>query len=305
MIELDHVSKRYRSLLRGRVVHALEDLTLTIPRGEVFGIAGPNGAGKSTLISLLMGFIAPSGGMVRVGGTAPRAYVEANGAAYLTELIAVPPRWRLEETLLRLAALEGVPGPRRRPRTAGVISLLGLGDHRAKQVRQLSKGTLQRLGIAQALLGERDLVILDEPTHGLDPLYTQRFREMLRELRRPDRVIIIASHNLDELERLTDRVAILNQGRLQRIVGAETRASDTGYAVYRLALAKPHAAMPAAFSDAEPVPGRPSEWRVRGDLGELNRQLARLLADGAAVTAFHPEESHLESEFRRAVGGET
>ncbi len=301
MIALSEVSKRYRALFTGRTVHALRDLTLQIERGEVFGIAGPNGAGKSTLISLLMGFLNPSSGTLSLGGVAPRAYVERHGAAYLTELVAIPPRWSVDAALRRYAALGGMPPHQARTRVEATIERLGLEEHRRKQVRQLSKGNLQRLGLAQALLGEHDLVVLDEPTHGLDPLWTQRFRDIVAELRRPERVVLIASHNLDELERLADRVAILHEGRLDRVVTSGGVARDAG--VYRLVLSVAHAGVPGLFPSAVPIDGRLHEWRVTGDLPTLNRGLAALIAAGGSLAAFHPEESRLESEFRQAVGG--
>ena len=299
MIELAGVSKTYRSFIRRRTVRALEDLTLSIPRGEVFGIAGPNGAGKSTLISLLVGFLHPTAGSVRVGGLAPRAWVERHGVSYLTELVALPPRWTVDQALARLATLAGLDAASRRPRIERAVELLGLEEHRAKQVRQLSKGNLQRLGIAQALLDESDLVILDEPTHGLDPVYTQRFRDIVADLRRPERTILIASHNLDELERLTDRVAILGRGRLQRIVGGAAEEPHEGTVTYRLVVAG-NPAMPDAFPGA-PVEGRRGEWRMEGELSRLNAAMAELIAAGTVVTAFYPEESRLEVEFRRAM----
>ena len=299
MIELSGVSKTYRSLVRQRTVRALDDLTLSIGRGEVVGIAGPNGAGKSTLISLLVGFLHPTAGSVRVGGLAPRAWVERHGVSYLTELVALPPRWTVDETLTRLATLSGLGGDGRRPRIERAVALLGLEEHRRKQVRQLSKGNLQRLGIAQALLDESDLVILDEPTHGLDPVYTQRFRDIVGELRRPDRTILIASHNLDELERLTDRVAILSGGRLQRIVGGAAEVAHGHPVAYRLVVAG-DPAIGEGFPGIR-VPGRPGEWRLEGELPALNAGLARLIESGTLVTAFYPEESRLEIEFRRAM----
>ncbi|HEX6644854.1 MAG TPA: ABC transporter ATP-binding protein [Gemmatimonadales bacterium] len=297
MIELAGVSKTYRSLVRRRTVHALEDLTLAIPAGEVFGIAGPNGAGKSTLISLLMGFLVPTRGTVRIGGEHPRGWVERHGASYLTELVALPPRWPLEQALARLGTLAGHDPAARRERIERAIDVLGLEEHRSKQVRQLSKGNLQRLGLAQALLDDSDLVILDEPTHGLDPVYTQRFRDIVRELRRPERTIVIASHNLDELERLTDRVAILSRGRLQRVVGG-TDGARAGSVAYRLTIA---GAGPIDTAYGSPVDGRPGEWRLVGEVGALNAELARLIATGVVVTAFYPEESRLELEFRQAM----
>jgi ABC-type multidrug transport system ATPase subunit len=299
VIELAGVSKTYRSLVRRRMVRALEDLTLSIPRGEVFGIAGPNGAGKSTLISLIVGFLHPTSGSVRVGGVAPRAWTERHGVSYLTELVALPPRWTVDQALVRLATLAGLGAAARQPRIERAVELLGLEEHRAKQVRQLSKGNLQRLGIAQALLDDSDLVILDEPTHGLDPVYTQRFRGIVGELRRPERTILIASHNLDELERLTDRVAILGGGRLQRIVGGAMEEAHAGSVTYRLVVSG-DPSMVEGFPGV-PVEGRRGEWRMEGDLTTLNAALTRLIIAGVTVTAFYPEESRLEMEFRRAM----
>lgn len=302
MIDCAGLTKVYRPLLGGRTVRALDDLTLTVQRGEVVGIAGPNGAGKSTLISLLLGFLDPTAGAVRLDGARPRAYVERRGVGYLTELVQLPGRWGVVGTLQRAATLGGMAGA---PRTAAVeraIERLGLEEHRTKQVRQLSKGNLQRLGLAIALLGDHELLVLDEPTHGLDPVWTQRFRDLVRESRRPDRAILIASHNLDELERLADRTLILSQGRLQRIVTAADARGAAG--TWRLALAAAHDGLAAAFPEAEPVAGRPLEWHVRGELAALNARLAALLAAGAPVVAFAPEESGLEREFRSAVRGD-
>jgi ABC-2 type transport system ATP-binding protein len=306
VIELQGLSKTYRSLLGTRVVPALDGLTLTLARGEVVGIAGPNGAGKTTLLSLLLGYLLPTRGTVLVEGIPPRDWIERHGAGYLAELIAVPGRWPLDAALRRYATLAGVRRDRVAERVEALLNGFGLADQRSKRVRELSKGNLQRLGLAQALAGESDFVILDEPTHGLDPLWTQRFRDVVRDLRRPSRLILIASHNLDELERLADRVLILHQGRLERVVAAGAGAAPAAgvEVAYRLALVAPHAALARLFPGAAAIEGRPAEWRVRGELATLNQGLAELLAAGAVVAGFAPEESRLESEFRAAVGGE-
>ncbi len=300
MIALEGIAKTYRPLFGGRSVHALRDLTLTVERGEVFGIAGPNGAGKSTLLSLLLGVLYPTAGTIRVGGHGPREYVERNGVGYLTELVAIPPRWTVDSALRRYAALAGVPAADRRARADALIESLGLGEHRRKQVRQLSKGNLQRLGLAQALLRDSELLVLDEPTHGLDPLWTSRFRDIVEAERRTDRVIVIASHNLDELERLADRVAILHQGRLERIVVAGGRTTDDA-GPYRVVVSS-GADVVSVFPAAEAVVGRPGEFRIMSGLVEVNRGIGRLIAAGTTVEAFYPERSRLESEFRNAVG---
>jgi ABC-type multidrug transport system ATPase subunit len=299
VIELQGLSKTYTSLLSRRRVQALADLTLSISRGEVFGIAGPNGAGKSTMLSILLGYLHPSSGSAAIDGQAPRRYIERQGVSYLTELVAIPPRWTTENALRRFAAMSDLPAATANDRVEQSITSLGLGEHRKKQVRQLSKGNLQRLGIAQALIAQSDLVIFDEPTHGLDPVWTQRFRDVVNDLRSPQRTIIIASHNLDELERLTDRVAILSQGRLQRIVapgGAHTGGE------YRLTLAHPSPRLLEVFPEAVPLDGRLNEWRVKGDVADLNRRLRLLLATDVIITAFYPAHSRLETEFHAAVG---
>jgi ABC-type multidrug transport system ATPase subunit len=280
-------------------VQALDDVSLTIERGEVVGIAGPNGAGKSTLLSLLLGYLKPSAGLATIDGTAPRAWVERHGIAYRPELLAIPGRWTVTSALRRYGTLDGLRTADARGRIGRVLEGLGLEEYRARQVRKLSKGNLQRLGLAQAMLAEREVMILDEPTHGLDPLWTQHFRDIVRDLRRPDRAIVIAAHNLDELERVADRVAILHRGRLQRVVEARDH-EESG--AWRLVIRAPHPAL-AAVVGAEPVPeARGVEFRITGDLATLNATLVRLIGEGVAVTAFYPEEGRLEAAFRRAVG---
>ncbi|HEU4586964.1 MAG TPA: ABC transporter ATP-binding protein [Gemmatimonadaceae bacterium] len=216
MIELHDVTKIYRSPL-GPHVRAVEGFSLTVGRGEVVGLAGPNGAGKSTLINILLGYLSPTAGTVTIGGIAPRDYIEANGVGDLSELVAIPPAWTVRSALVRYAVLAGLAEREIPPRVADVIVRLGLGEHERKKVRQLSKGTLQRLGLAQALLGDPDVLILDEPAHGLDPTWTLRFPDLVGELRRPVRAMLVVSHDLDELERTTDRVAIMHRGRLARL----------------------------------------------------------------------------------------
>ena len=203
MIAFDHVGKRYRSPF-GREVRALEDFSIELHAGEVFGVAGPNGAGKSTLISLLLGYLGPSEGTIRIAGLDPRRYVEAHGVSYLSELVNIPPGWRAEETLKRYALLAGVTADARDARVEAMIDWMGLGEHRAKRVKQLSKGTLQRLGLAQALLREERVIVLDEPTHGLDPVWTQRFRDVVTSLRRDDQGEKRASIRVRKCRRVRD-----------------------------------------------------------------------------------------------------
>ncbi len=301
MIVFDQVGKRYRSW-RGREVRALEDFSLEIATGEVFGLAGPNGAGKSTLISLLLGFLGPSTGSLQIHGLAPRRYVERHGVSYLSELVNIPSTWRVTSALRRYAILAGLPSHEIDPRVDSMLETLGLDEHKSKRVRQLSKGNLQRLGLAQALLGEERVIVLDEPTHGLDPVWTQRFRDVVDRLRRPDRVILIASHNLDELARLADRVAIIDGGRLQRVV--DVRANErtvTEGAPYRIVVTSGDTRVGDVFPGAREVTS--GEFEVRAlSLQDINAGLVRLMQSGALVRAVYPVHSPLEQQFREAVG---
>jgi ABC-2 type transport system ATP-binding protein len=300
VISLRGVSKSYRSPF-GRQVLAVDDVTLDVAPGEVVGIAGPNGAGKTTIIAMLLGFLRPTSGGITIGGLGPRQYVERNGIAYLPELMALMKTWRVDHALRRLATLSGVPAERVEPEVDRVIAMLEIGEHRTKRVKALSKGNFQRLGLAQALLRDFDVVVFDEPTHGLDPVWTQRFRAVVADLRKPDRAILIASHNLDELERVADRVAIIDRGRLQRIVTVRD-SSEAGERVYLVRVTGDPAAVLAAFPGAN---ANGSGEIVLPPLGvaALNAGLQAALAAGAQVTSLAPRESALEAEFHAAVAG--
>jgi ABC-2 type transport system ATP-binding protein len=300
VIEFRNVGKTYRSLL-GNSVKAVEEFSLQVAEGEILGIAGPNGAGKTTLIAMMLGYLRPTTGSVEINGLPARTYVERNGVGYLSELIAIPPKWRADTALVRYATLAGIPESLIPVHVDAVIEKLGLGEHRDKKVKALSKGNLQRVGLAQALLRDEQLLVLDEPTHGLDPVWTQRFRDIVEELRRPDRTILIASHNLDELQRLADRVAIIDHGRLQRVVSTSYDETQQTTTRFRLTLASGHERIRESFPHAEAAGKGEYDVTVRS-IQELNTALADLMSRGALVASVVPERSVLEQQFREAVG---
>lgn len=300
MIEFSSATKIYRSFL-GRPVTAVEDFSLQVAEGEVLGIAGPNGAGKSTLISLLLGYIRPTSGTVTIGGLSPRQYVERNGIGYLSELMTINPGWTAESALERFAVLAAVPSSEVSARVNAVIEQLGIGEHRTKKIKALSKGNLQRVGLAQSLLRDEQIMILDEPTHGLDPVWTQRFRDIVEGLRRPGRTVIIASHNLDELQRLADRVAIIDRGRLQRLVRTGYDQTTETAGTYRIGVAGGAERMQELVPRAIDVGGGEFELPV-STLPELNRILGSMIAADILVASVVPARSVLEQQFREAVG---
>ena len=304
MIALRGVTREYRSLF-GRTVRAVDDVSLEMSAGEVLGIAGPNGAGKTTLLAMLMGFLRPSAGTLQIDGQEPRQFVERHGVAYVPELMALPTYWTVESALRRLATLADLPANDIDGAVNRVVEALAIGEHRRKRLKSLSKGNFQRVGIAQALLrDDMRLVVFDEPTHGLDPVWTARFRALVAEMRRPDRVIVVASHNLDELERVCDRVAIVDRGKVQRVVAVGGAVGVGSAAVaYRIRAAVGADAVVAAFPGA--AVGNSGDVDISAvDLPTLNAGLAQAIAGGALISSVSPRESALETAFRSAVGGE-
>jgi ABC-2 type transport system ATP-binding protein len=307
MIEFSELTKEYGWLPRRRV-RALDGITLRVPPGAALGIVGPNGAGKSTLIRLLLGYLRPTTGTVQVAALPPRRFAERYGIAYVPERPTLPTRWTVRGALHACAALGAVEPWRER--VGAMMHDLGLEELAERRVGALSKGNLQRLTLAQALLGERRLLILDEPTDGVDPEWRIRVRELLERWRAadPERVLLFASHNLDEVERIADRVAVLAEGRLREVL--ELRTSTTALPPYRLVLDDGRDAVAALVAELFPgavALGRVDEeggeaWHVSApDLPDLNRRLAALLGRGATLRALVPEPPSLEQRFRRSL----
>lgn len=290
---------------------ALAGLSLEVPAGSALGVVGPNGAGKSTLIRLLLGYLRPTRGTVEIGGLPPRGYVERRGVGYVPERVLIPPRWTVFGALRYYAALGRVPDAEQRVTDA--LANLGLHEVAGRRIAALSKGNLQRVALAQALLGDRQLLVLDEPTDGLDPEWTARARELLFRWRRdrPGRVLVFASHNLDEVERVADSVAVLRDGRLREMLELRAPAAAAAHLAFRIELAGGDDAGAAArighcFPGAAPAdsaPGSPPAFRVIApDLPEMNRRLAALLATGVLISSVTPEHESLEERFRRSLG---
>jgi ABC-type multidrug transport system ATPase subunit len=217
MIDLSDVRKTYRSgwLRRSQPVHALDGVTLRVESGTALGVVGLNGAGKSTLLRVLLGYVRPTSGEALISNAAPRSYVERHGIAYVPERVTIPKGWTVRGALKAFAMLGDLEEDAWH-RVDGVIHRLGLDPIADRKVGELSKGNLQRVGVAQAIVGERKLMVLDEPTDGLDPVWIAELREILEEWITGDaeRVLVLASHNLPEVEKVTNRVVLLHNGKI-------------------------------------------------------------------------------------------
>jgi ABC-2 type transport system ATP-binding protein len=291
MIQLDSVGKRYGR--RGAGARALHDVTLHMPAGSVWGVVGPNGAGKSTLLSLVLGFIRPSTGSVLVGGVPPREFLRDHGAGYLPERFTLPREWKVGAALRMLARLErGTDADADR-----VSALFGLDPHADKRTSELSRGLLQRVGLAQALIAQRALVVLDEPTEGLDPIWRIRLRDIVAGLRAEGRTVIIASHDLGEVERVADRALLLEHGTVRGLL--DTRRSDGGTS-WTIRLAAPFDRIGDVFPGAEPRDDGSYGVTLSGAV-ELSERVGALITLGGVIAAVEPERQPLEDRVRAAL----
>jgi ABC-2 type transport system ATP-binding protein len=305
MIELTGITKEYGGLLarlRGERVRALDGVTLAVPAGASLGLVGPNGAGKSTLIRLLLGYLGPTAGGVTVGGLLPRDYAERHGIAFVPDRVALPPAWTVRGALQAFAALGEVDDVR--ARIDRVMRRLGLTELAGRRVAALSKGNLQRLALAQALLADRKVMVLDEGTDGLDPEWVARVREILAEWRRadPQRVLVFASHDLDEVERVAEQAVVLAEGRVREVI--DLRGGGGPLPAWRLEVEGKDAAgrVAAAFPGALPVPGEANAFRVEAaSPHELTRRLQGLIERGTVVRAVVPQAPTLRERYRRGV----
>ncbi|HOD94679.1 MAG TPA: ABC transporter ATP-binding protein [Candidatus Hydrogenedentes bacterium] len=218
VIRTTALNKIYEGAFRGQDVHALKDLDLDIRQGEIFGYLGPNGSGKTTTIKMLLGLLFPTSGKIEILGSESidSATVKRN-IGYLPEGAYYPDFLRGEEILAYYGKLYGLRGKELKKRVDETIELVGMQHARKRLLRGYSKGMRQRIGLAQALISDPKILILDEPTTGLDPIARKEIRDLLLQLREQGITLLISSHELLEVEMISDRVAILFEGVLQKI----------------------------------------------------------------------------------------
>jgi ABC-2 type transport system ATP-binding protein len=229
-IEILGLEKSYRvGFWRATVKMGLRPLTLAVEEGEVFGYLGPNGAGKTTTLKLLMGLVFPTGGSARILG------MELDDPRMRSQIGFLPEQPYFYDYLTALelldyyAQISGLMGRERRQRIEAVLARVGLAETGRLQLRKFSKGMLQRLGIAQAIVHDPKLVFLDEPMSGLDPLGRREVRDLIQSLKDEGKTVFFSTHILSDAEALCDRVAVLHRGELRGVgVVAELEAKHTG-----------------------------------------------------------------------------
>ncbi len=308
MIEVLHISKRY-----GRVT-AVDDVSFRVERGEILGFLGPNGAGKTTTMRILTGYMPPSEGRAVVAGfdVFDKPIEAKRRTGYLPETPPLYPEMTVREYLDFVARIKGVPPKERKSRVEATMVRTRVADMASRHCSKLSKGYRQRVGLAQALIHNPEVLILDEPTAGLDPKQIMETRELIRTLA-GDHTIILSTHILPEVAQTCQRVVIINKGRVvavdtpdnltARLKGAETMyvqvdalGADAGA---MLATIPGVTRVAGADGRTTQVPGALTAYEVESDRGmDVRRELARaIVTNGWGLLELRPMRMSLEEVF--------
>ncbi len=222
VIETRNLTKVYRDFWGRQKVRALKALDLEVRRGEIFGLLGPNGSGKTTTIKLLLGLLFPTSGRALVFDKDATDVGKNERIGYLPEESYLYKFLNADETLDFYARLFNIPAAERRERIDRLISDVKLQGARRRQLKEYSKGMTRRIGLAQALINDPELILLDEPTTGLDPIGTREMKDLILRLRDEGKTVLLCSHLLPDIQDVCDRIAILHQGELKELGRIDT-----------------------------------------------------------------------------------
>lgn len=305
-VSVDNLHKTYHSgRWKRQATHALRDVRLSLAPGRIFGLLGPNGAGKTTLVKILLGIVKASQGQAALFGTPVTEAAARRRVGYLPEKHTFPGLLTATQLLHLYGRLARVSTADRRARIPTLLERVGLGPHGHRKLRTFSKGMQQRMGLAQALLNHPDLLFLDEPTDGVDPVGRRDIRDVLLHLRDRGTTIFINSHLLSEVEKVCGEVAIMQEGTIvqQGSIAALTAVDHA----YRLTCTPLPDGLPEAASAAldpvdEPAPDGLAHWSVTADSrADLNTLLDTLRTHGVELEAIRPVRRSLEDYFIEVV----
>jgi ABC-2 type transport system ATP-binding protein len=309
-IDVQQVRKAYRDgWLNKRSFEALKGVDLTVRRGEVFGLLGPNGAGKTTLIKILLGIVRCSTGQASLLGAPAGSRAARQRIGYLPENLSFPAHHTATRALQLYGRLSGVSEAVIRRRSLELLELVGLSGRQHELVRKYSKGMRQRLGLAQALLHDPELLILDEPTDGLDPVGRSEIRRLITALRAEGKTVFLNSHILQEVELVCDRVAILAAGTL-RGVGTPRELTTQFHGVLssrvRMELAGETTAIESLRDghECELLPLPESKWQFSTTAetqGEIDQWIDRIRQKNISLLKLDRTRPSLEEVFLTAV----
>lgn len=295
-LEFEAVTKEYHSWPRKKSVRALQQFSLSVHRGEIFGFLGPNGAGKSTAIHLAMGFMRPTSGIGRMLGKSFGDALTRRRVGFLAENVALYHR-RAETAIRFYGGLNGLHGTALSRASHSALEAVDLQSESRRNLNQFSRGMVQRMGLAQALVNDPELLILDEPTSALDPAARVAVRELLLRYRSQGKTIFLSSHLLSEVELVCDRVAILSRGRVVRTGTLSSMLETTG----QIEIVA-QSISPTLFANASSEGERVHFTVPRQQQREA---IERVWAAGGEVVSVNPIRQSLEELFLELTSSKT
>jgi ABC-2 type transport system ATP-binding protein len=301
-IEFSAVTKTYQRRFAGVRIPALSEISFEVASGEVCAFLGPNGAGKTTSMSILMGFISADHGRSRVFGYLPGDVRAKQRIGFLPENFAFYRYLNAEKLLQFHLRLSGRRLPDPAALIAELLAKVKLDSYKGLKIGKYSRGMVQRLGIAQALLGNPDLLVLDEPTSGLDPAGRKEVRDLILALKAEGKTIFLSSHILSEVEQICDRVIIIDRGRLVRAGGLQEMLAESNR-VEIVVDQLPEGLEPAVKDLGASVDREANRVRIAVDTAQKRALAEMLWAAGCDVLSLVPMKSSLEEMFLKLVGG--
>lgn len=300
VITVEHVTKRFAGHT------AVRNLSLVVPRGGIFGLLGPNGAGKSTTIRMVMNIIMPDEGRISVLGAPSASRALSHRIGYLPEERGLYPKMKVLDQLTFLGEAKGIHRGEARRKAGQWLDRLGLHDWAGKKVQDLSKGMQQKAQFIGALLHDPELVVLDEPFSGLDPVNSQVMREVVVDIARAGRTVLFSTHIMEQAEKMCDRIVIIARG--EKVVDGPLAEIKREFGGRHIALAFTRNADRAARVLSDPAlakraddHGATAEVEL-ADGAEPERLLASLVAEGVGLSRFEVREASLQSIFIAKVG---
>lgn len=295
-IQCSNISKRFRTGWRTKV-KALEGVDLEVKKGEIFGILGPNGAGKTTLVKTILNLVWPDTGTVEIFGVDNRNHQARNSVGYLPENPSLPDYLKGRQVMELYGSLSGMTSHDVGERVEKMLAEVKMSQWKEKKPTTYSKGMVQRLGLAQALISDPDLIFLDEPTDGVDPIGRREIRDVLIELKNRGKTVFLNSHLLSETEMVCDRVAVMNKGVLVSIGGVEELTVSANR--YSIKCTNIDEAAMSEISSSIPRIKQNNGFieAIAEDVTVLNSIIDKIRGQGILIESVLPVRQSLESYF--------
>lgn len=300
VLETESLRVAFSGPRRRRQIIAVDDLSLSVNEGEVVGFIGPNGAGKTTTIKVLMGFLFPTSGTARVMGHKAGSKAARSRTGYLPEVALYYPFLTAEEILGVYGKLQGIRKAELKGMIPQLISTVGLEGFEKLKLRDFSKGMLQRIGLAQAIMGDPDLLILDEVTSGLDPVGRQDLHTILDDYKNRGKTVFFSSHELSEVAKLCDRIILIDKGKLVHEKPLrEILESRKTYVV----TVRADGSLPALPAEVQIRKSGDNQYELATRSGRMQQSLLQQLQQsGVQILKVDSREASLEDYFVEAVG---